>query len=86
MSWSIHSIDGLPADEAMQKIGDDQYIPEAIKEYIGDGVDALRLHYGEDVCVTISGSGHLHTGEDGNWDSTTANLTVAKAEAKPQAA
>lgn len=78
MSWSINA-EGTKVE--VMKATDDTYgVPKGIKEYVGAGIDALVKRYGEDVKISINGSGHLFTGEEGNHDQTTAHLTVKKAE------
>lgn len=76
MSWSINAVG--TADEVAEQVDKNEHVPDPIKDYIGDGIEALRKRWGEDVSIALSGSGHLHNGEEGNWDSTTANINVSK--------
>ena len=74
MSWSVSV--SAPASEAVVKIADDTTLPPPIREYITDGIEALAKQYGKDVVVAVSGQGHLHTGEAGNYDVTSASINV----------
>lgn len=76
MSWSINA-SGHHV-EAYEEIEKNEQLPRSIKDYIQDGVEALHKRYGDEVVVVVVGSGHLHNGEEGNWDSTTATITVSK--------
>lgn len=76
MSWSVGI--SAPADEAIEKIEQDNYIPISVGDHMIDGIKALKLHHGDGVKVNVSGSGHLHNGKDGNAN-TFVNFTVAKA-------
>lgn len=76
MSWSVSL--NAPAADAKKAIKDGT-LPDGIKDYIIAGIDALVQSHGEDVVVAVSGSGHLHSGEDGDLDTTSASLNVYKA-------
>lgn len=56
----------------------DQQVPEAIKTYVTEGVDALVKQFGEEQGMVASAFGHLHTGEAGNADQTTATITIKR--------
>lgn len=77
MSFSFTSAG--PAFEVEDKIREDKYLPDPIKDYLVMGVAALAARYGDDVDVVASASGHLHTGEEGNYDVTSATINVCKA-------
>lgn len=81
MSFSFNVYD-VPASEAMDRCREDQYVPASIKEYVCAGIAALVTRYGEDVNVVVSAHGHLHTGEEGNYEVSSATIEVKKAIAK----
>ena len=51
--------------------------PQSIKDYVAAGIDGLVARYGEDVEVTVTGSGHLCDGPS-SYDITSATIGVRK--------
>jgi hypothetical protein len=75
MSWSVH-VYNEPAASAKEKVADTYGAPNGIIDYIHAGIDALVQANGEDVLVNVNGSGHLFTGEEGNYNVTSAAIEV----------
>lgn len=79
MSWSINNMTNVPADEVSDKLAEQQNLPAAIGDYIELGADALARAHGDDVPVTVTGSGHMASGENGD-NTTTATVNVTKGD------
>ena len=84
MSFSFSS-SGQTIEVTTDKVENDLYLPDAIKEYLKQGIDALATRYGpeaeekgEEVLVNASAHGHLFNGEAGWSDVTTANINVSR--------
>lgn len=77
MSFSFYRTN-MPAEEAKEAISHDLQLPHPIKSFLRDGVFNLQRRFGKDVPVTITCSGHLFTGEEGNYDVTSATINVQR--------
>ena len=78
MSWSIDpEIKAMPIAEAVEAV-EKKNMPEPIKQYIIDGIDALCIKHGSETKVTVVGWGHLCDGKD--YDVTSATIDVRKAD------
>lgn len=77
MSWSINNMTNIPAADAADKLADQANLPASIGDYIEAGVDALIRAHGDDVIVSVTGSGHLCNGQNGD-DTTTATVEVKR--------
>lgn len=81
MSFSFSKGDtGL--DEAIVAVATDTQMPMSVKAYLIEGIQAIRKRHGPEAKINLSASGHLHNGEEGNWDSTTAQINVHLASAE----
>jgi len=77
MSWSFNK-NNVTANEVLseiEKVTDTQF-PPSIRSYVRDGIQSLQNQYGNDVKVSVNASGHLFTGESGNDETTTANISI----------
>jgi hypothetical protein len=77
MSWSINNMTNIPAGEVADKLAEQTNVPAAIGDYIEAGVDALMRAHGDDVIVSVTGSGHLCDGKSGD-DTTSATIQVKR--------
>lgn len=79
MTWAVNFTD-RPAPEALEVL--DSFtvntLPHGIHAYLTEAVKALQAAYGPNVPITISASGHLFTGERGNYDLSNASITVKR--------
>lgn len=66
------------ATDARSAVAGDQLMPQNIKDFVESGISALQKHYGDDVEVLISAYGHVHNGEEGNYDQTNATIKVER--------
>lgn len=82
MSFS-KTMSGNTADEIKSAFAEDVRIPEPIREYVSNGIDALVSQYGPDVKIDVVASGHLHNGDAGNDETTSATIVVSKAPPVP---
>jgi hypothetical protein len=73
MSFSVNH-KGAPGDVA-GKVSNDSSLPEGVKQFILAGVSALTAKAGV-AEVSVSAHGHLHDGQDGNYNVTSATITV----------
>jgi hypothetical protein len=78
MSWSLNGITNLSVEDAFTKL-EEINAPASIKDYITAGIDGLSEKYGDDVKVTVTGSGHLCE-DSSSADPTTATIEVRKGE------
>lgn len=77
MSWTIFpEIKSQPITAAKEALAAQTYVPQPIKDYLVAGIDGLEKVHGADVLVTVTGNGHLCTGED--YDVTSATVEVRK--------
>ena len=76
MSFSFTQLN-ITATDVRPKIADAQ-VPQNIKDFVESGIAALQKHYGDDVVVNVTCYGHVHNGEEGNYDQTNATIKVER--------
>lgn len=76
MSWSFHQPQLQRATPAEAKaIVAEAHLPEPIRAYVTAGIEALEAKHGPNVCVSVSGQGHLCDGPN-SYEVTTASIEV----------
>lgn len=81
MSWSTNIPRNMKASEARVALEHSTNVPFSVREYADQALAALQRHYGSDVLVDVSAHGHLHNGEAGNYDISTATIDVRRSPA-----
>jgi hypothetical protein len=59
--------------QELESRGDCKNVPESVKEFIRQSAAALAKH----DRVAVSAYGHLHSGEEGNYEPCTATINVS---------
>lgn len=80
MSFAFNAQNKPVSEIKHQVINATEYsIPSVFIPFVVDSINALEKRWGPDVLINVNLHGHLHNGEEGNYDTSTANITVQKA-------
>lgn len=77
MSWSINVPHGSTVQAARDAVNADPHAPQAMKQYVMAGIQALAQRHGEDALVDVTAHGHVVTSPD-SYEVTSATIVVQR--------